>query len=505
MRPSLAASRALTIPKPSLAGTIIKGECGMIAWTIAGSDSSGCAGIQADLKTFHQLGVHVCSVITAVTAQNINQMTDVEYVNNTAAQIAILEKEKLPTAIKIGMLGKVDLLPFLKKYSGKVVLDPVMISSSGQKLFYTQQPNYISSLQKIFPFIDLLTPNKYEAEALTGLIINSSADIEAAADKIISLGVKSVLIKGGHLTNDKLSQDYWTDGTDSFWLANVRQANQQVRGTGCTLSSAIAAALALGYQMKDALVVGKMYVTQGIRLSNGSSLLQHAGWPENESDLPYLSLKPLQGMPTAFMRCGQEALGLYPIVDHTAWLQQLLPLGVKTIQLRIKDKQGVALENEIKQAVQLANQYNARLFINDYWELAIRYHAYGVHLGQGDLVHADIRQIRETGLRLGISTHCYYEVARAHAFRPSYMACGPIYPTTSKMMPFAPQGIPALHRWRRTLNYPLVAIGGINLDRLPDVLSTKVDGVAMISAITKAKNSVRITQKLLTAINNANT
>src|SRR5262249_53219508 len=150
--------------------------------------------------------------------------------------------------------------------------------------------------------------------------------------------------------------------------------------------------------------------------------------------------------------------------DSCDWLRKLLPLGVKTAQLRIKKLDGKELEDEIASAIELAKKYQCRLFINDYWELAVRFSAYGIHLGQEDLLKADIERIHSAGLRLGVSTHCYSEVARALALRPSYLAIGPIHATTTKEMKFAPQGIEALKRWRRTLRYPLVAIGGCILD-----------------------------------------
>ncbi len=112
--------------------------------------------------------------------------------------------------------------------------------------------------------------------------------------------------------------------------------------------------------------------------------------------------------------------------------------------------------------------------------------AYGVHLGQEDLDEADIEAIRDAGLRLGISSHCHYEVARAHSFNPSYIACGPIYHTTTKDMPWTPQGLAGLSYWQDMLDYPLVAIGGINRERMPSVAVTGVSGVAMITAITLA-------------------
>ena len=482
-----------------------------ISWSIAGSDPSGGAGIQADLKTFHALGVHGCSVITALTAQNPQEVSATHYIDakHIASQINALKNALPPKAIKIGMLGESgiikEIIRFFRDYTGYIVLDPLMVSTSGKNLFNTNITEYISHLKKIFSFVDVLTPNLPEAEKLLGRELASYEDIEAGAQEILSMGVKSVLIKGGHFkSHDLFCQDYWTNGAESFWLANNQHNIQRnYRGTGCTLSSAIAACLALGYNIKDAVVIAKMYVTQGIRLAaanNYSASLKHTGWPEEQADLPYLADLPMHQLPAAFPDCGPEPLGLYPVVDTLAWIKRLLPIGVKTIQLRIKDKQGIELANEIQQSIEFAKNYEARLFINDHWELAIRYGAYGVHLGQKDLNIAETEKIRQAGLRLGISTHCYYEVARAHTFRPSYIACGPIFTTTSKIMPFAPQGIFQLSRWQRTLNYPLVAIGGINLARLTDILTTQVDGVAMISAITQSPDPIADTQKLLAVL-----
>jgi len=320
-------------------------------------------------------------------------------------------------------------------------------------------------------------------------------------------GVKNILLKGGHFADKTFSHDYWSNGVESFWLANRRYPPHNYRGTGCVLSAAITASLALGYDMKDAIVIAKMVISQSIRLAdlidNHSALLTPAGWPENESDLPYLTQDPMHQLPDKFPSCG--SLGLYPVVDTIVWLQKLLPLGVKTIQLRIKNKEGPALEHEIQDSIHLAKHYGAKLFINDYWELAIRHNAYGIHLGQEDLNTTDVNIIRQAGLRLGVSTHCYYEVARAHALNPSYLACGPIFATTSKIMPFAPQGISQLKRWRRTLHYPLVAIGGIDMTTIQPVLAANVDGMAMISAITQAHDPIATTKTLLNMISTYDT
>lgn len=479
-----------------------------VVWTISGSDSSTGAGIHTDLRAFNAVDVHGCAITTAITAQNNNQINQIQYtpIEFVLSQISTLEKTFLPKAIKLGMLGSIDLINILRlslqKHAGKIVLDPVLISSSGVPLFKDLRSSYIQHLKTLFPLIEVLTPNIEEAELLLNRNIHSPSQIEAAALDFISLGVKNIVIKGGHMTNSKLSQDYWSNGNESFWLHSKRYSYQQIRGTGCTFASAIAACLALDYSINDAVVIAKMLINQGIRQSYAINQAQHLvinTWPENPADLPTLSNQFSSQLFSFQFRHieKQDLLGIYPVVDNAQWLTVLLPQGVKIIQLRIKDKQGLALENEIKHAVAIANRYSAKLFINDYWELAIKYNAYGVHLGQDDILSADLPQLQAAGLRVGISTHCYYEVARAHHLQPSYMACGPIYATTSKMMPFQPQGIEQLHRWRRTLSYPLVAIGGINLERLSEVLSTGVEGIAVLSAITRAIDPVAMAQQFI--------
>jgi hydroxymethylpyrimidine kinase/phosphomethylpyrimidine kinase/thiamine-phosphate diphosphorylase len=205
---------------------------------------------------------------------------------------------------------------------------------------------------------------------------------------------------------------------------------------------------------------------------------------------------PIHSAPKPFPPC---AIGLYPIVDHSHWLEKLLPLGVKTIQLRIKDPT-LCLETEIKKSIALTKQYHATLFINDYWELALALGASGIHLGQEDLHTADIDAIYCAHAYLGISTNTPEEVAQAEAIRPSYIACGPIFPTNSKVASSPPQGLIQLQHWQRTLHYPLVAIGGITHQNVDSVLATGVKGIAVISAITEAKDPAVATRALLDKI-----
>jgi len=204
-----------------------------------------------------------------------------------------------------------------------------------------------------------------------------------------------------------------------------------------------------------------------------------------------------------FPSCGHKPLGLYPIVDRARKLEALFACGVTTAQLRVKDLQGDALHQEIHDAVAISERYGARLFINDYWELALHFGAYGVHLGQEDIQTADMETLRQSGVRLGISTHNPSEIDTALAFEPSYVAMGPVFEPISKKLTYPPIGIETLQKWAKRVHYPVVAIGGITLDNIAPIAKTKaVDGIAMISAVLNERGEVSTqrTQALLEAI-----
>lgn len=191
-------------------------------------------------------------------------------------------------------------------------------------------------------------------------------------------------------------------------------------------------------------------------------------------------------------------LGLYPVVDSVEWIARLLDAGARTLQLRIKDKRDEEVEADVIRAITLGRQYRARLFINDYWQLAVKHGAYGVHLGQEDLQTTDLNAIREAGLRLGVSTHDDMEMDVALVAKPSYIALGHVFPTRTKQMPSAPQGVQQLAAHVARLgDYPTVAIGGISIARAPEVLATGVGSIAVVSAITQAPDWQLATAQLL--------
>lgn len=175
----------------------------------------------------------------------------------------------------------------------------------------------------------------------------------------------------------------------------------------------------------------------------------------------------------------------YPIVPDAAWVARIVPLGVKTLQLRAKDLPGEVVEREIASALAVCRAHGCQLIVNDYWRQAIALGADFVHLGQEDLAAADLAAIRAAGLRLGISTHTHEELRIALAARPDYVALGPIYETTLKPMKYPPQGLDRIREWKGLISCPLVAIGGITLERSPEVFAAGADSIAVVTDIVK--------------------
>lgn len=251
--------------------------------TIAGSDCSGGAGIQADIKTMIMNGVYAMSVITALTAQNTTgvfgiQESPVEFVDQ---QMECVFQDIFPDAVKIGMLSSPEIMHHvaagLQKYEARhIVLDPVMVSTSGHRLM---QKEAEETLQKeLFPLAEVITPNIPEAEVLTGLKITDADSMELAARAISNEFHISVLLKGGHRVEDANDLLY-TDGKTQ-WLKGERIDNPNTHGTGCTLSSAIASNLAKDYDLTDSVIRAKSYLTDALRadlnLGKGSGPLDHS-------------------------------------------------------------------------------------------------------------------------------------------------------------------------------------------------------------------------------------
>lgn len=267
------------------------------ALTIAGSDSGGGAGIQADLKTFSALGVFGVSVVTALTAQNTHEVRSIfeappEFV---AAQIAAVLEDIEVAATKIGMLSRVEVIETVAAGIDEfglenVVLDPVMVAKSGDKLLADEAISAIESV--LMPLVSLVTPNLPEASALTGLAVARNEDeMLKVAEKLLSLGARGVLLKGGHLEGAECS-DLLHDGEQAQWLRSPRVHTRNTHGTGCTLSSAITAGLAKGFALSTAVGMAKQYLNGAIvkadelRVGSGHGPVHHfyRAWPVKDDE-----------------------------------------------------------------------------------------------------------------------------------------------------------------------------------------------------------------------------
>lgn len=254
------------------------------ALTIAGSDSGGGAGIQADLKTFTALKVFGMSAITSVTAQNTESVLGISDLapDFVGLQIDAVAKDIGVDATKIGMLSNYEIVNMVAEKISEhkltnIVLDPVMVSSNGDPLLKSDARDLL--IKKLLPLVTVITPNISEAEMITGIHISSLDDMKKAAQKIKTLGPQYVLVKGGHL--DKLSDavDVLYDGKDYFEFVSKRVQTKNTHGTGCTYSAAICAGLAKGLAVMDAVKEGKNYVTLAIQnsfnLGKGHGPLNH--------------------------------------------------------------------------------------------------------------------------------------------------------------------------------------------------------------------------------------
>ncbi|BCE01248.1 thiamine phosphate synthase [Marinicellulosiphila megalodicopiae] len=466
-------------------------------WTIAALDSAGISGISADTKVFNAFDCITCNIATAVTAQSVDQSVSLQKINAQILkdQLNVLLKKHKPDAIKMGVLVDVEqvnvIAGFLAQHQLNVpiVYDPVLSASSG--LSFNQLS--LQDLKPLLKFFTIITPNYDEFEWLCHKNI----------EQLFQTGVKAVYVKGGH---HDVSQDYIVDqlcikSEPDLYFHNIKQA-KKVRATGCSFSSLLAVFL-LEYPINDAITMANASLQKSIKDTHvsidGFYILKQFSKSEDLNDFPDVSHHVLNKQQIPFELC--EPLGLYPVVDSVKWIKTLAGWGVKTLQIRIKDQAGEQLEQSIKQCVEICHKHNIQFFVNDYWELAIKYQAYGVHLGQEDIQIADIEAIRKAGVKIGISTHGEMEFCIAKSIKPSYIAIGAIFPTNTKEVQVV--GLDNLNKWVTILkvHYPLCAIGGIGFNNIETVLKSNVGSVALVSAICSADNPELATQKLLSYFN----
>lgn len=311
-----------------------------------------------------------------------------------------------------------------------------------------------------------------------------------------------------HATGATLGLSLQT-GKTPLWLCldglGASPPARTLRALQTLLRRRLAWARGLGFVLADAAVLALMATAAAWRQAQrGHALRVPPGWALQAGTLPRLSAWPDAAGAAALhglsLPPAARTLGLYPVVDTADWVQRLIGLGVRCVQLRLKGGSPAQWRAHITAAVAAARASGAQLYINDHWALALEAGAWGVHLGQSDLdalSPTDLAQIAQSGTHLGLSTHSLWELARAHALAPSYVACGPVYPTSSKPMPWRSQGLHNLAWWAARASQPVVAIGGLNAQRLSGVRRCGAAGAALISAITATPDPDLATRTLL--------
>ena len=448
-----------------------------ILWSIAGLDCGGGAGLTADQRAADAMGVYLCPVAAALTAQNSVAVDAVFPVpaGQLDAQLAALAQDLPPVAIKTGLLGGVEQLRVVTRWVDRLrergpvelVVDPVLRASTGAS--FASDALLQAYRGELLPRATAVTPNRREALRLVG----EGTPPEQAA----RLGVATVCITGGDEPGP-LAVDWLASPQAAGWLALRRRDARNQHGTGCCFATGLAAALARGFVPADAAVLAKMLTTSG--LSDGPSPGQGAGpvrpvpgFITDASLLPALFEQAPADWP-ARADTRPAIAGVYGITDRGEHAAALFEAGLATVQLRMKrgaaerdgDWQG-RLAAEVAPALAAARRHGAVLVVNDHWRDALALGVDFVHLGQEDLLaltpaeHQALAAARARGLRLGLSSHSLWELARCVAWAPDYVACGPVWPTLTKAMPWHAQGLGNLAWWAAMSPVPVVGIGGV--------------------------------------------
>lgn len=448
-----------------------------VLWSIAGNDSGGGAGLSADSRAADAFGVHLCPVVAAITAQNSREVAASVPVEPQLleAQLQALEHDMTPSVIKTGLLGSAELIHVVARWIDRLrqrghvplVVDPVLASSTGGR--FADQSTLDALRKVLLPRADLITPNRSEARALTGL-----QDPIEQARALRAAGAAAACVTGGSpedgAEDGAMALDWLDTALAGGWLGLPRRDTPHTHGTGCTFATSAAAAMALGFVAADALVLAKMATAQALDHGYGAGAGAgpvHAlsGFGQIPALMPVMSFDrtaPAWVAPRAAP--APAAAALYAIVDSAARVRAVLSAGVRMVQLRIKNADLSTLRAEISAGVAACGTAGARLVVNDHWRLAIELGAPAVHLGQEDLAAlgaSELSMLRQSGLGLGVSSHSLWELARARALAPQYIACGPVWPTETKAMPWRPQGPDNLAWWCAMAGAPVAAIGGI--------------------------------------------
>lgn len=507
------------------------------ALTIAGSDPSGGAGIQADLKTFSALGVYGATAITAVTVQNT---VGVKYVQALPPQVVydqiVTVLEDINTdAVKIGMVNDAATLTAivdaLKKHRPRfLTVDPVMVSTSGCPLI---QPDALDIIkERLLPMADIVTPNIHEASVLAGRkeIIgddNIYSKIDETAGIIMCSGVKALLIKGGHI-DGKTKKDCLYIKEDNtvkrICLSSETVETGNTHGTGCTLSSAITAFAARGMQLEQAVRYAKKYITEALKAGadihtgNGHGPVNHFFKPEayitagknirlsyGKADIKRKAFSSPDFCPAPV--CLQFITHFTEKYSYFDSAMMALEGGCRWIQLRMKDACESEIERTALRLIPECRRRGAVFIIDDHVELAIRTGADGVHLGKKDMPVADARRLAGPDFIIGGTANTFEDIRRIAREGADYIGCGPFRFTTTKKNLAPVLGTDGykniISQMRKAgISLPMVAIGGITGGDIPDIMQTGVSGIALSGGILRSDHPVEEMKNVISKLKN---
>ena len=520
------------------------------ALTIAGSDPSGGAGIQADLKAFSALGVYGASAITALTVQNT---VGVKYVHALPAQVvydqivAVMEDIK-PDAVKIGMVNDAATLDAIVRALGRfkpkfIVVDPVMVSTSGCVLMQDDALKIMK--EQLLPMADLVTPNLPEAYILADSLrdndrgcqnenhvasgisqfgVTSSDDmaknVDETANRILSLGVKALLIKGGH-TEGKTKTDFlYINNVDdvkrmAFTSDSINTVN--THGTGCTLSSSIAALSARGYAIEYAVRLAKAYLTEaikagaGIVVGNGHGPVNHFYKTDSFKSAENKNLRSdLIIMLSEDVKNLSKLQFITHFTDKYSYFDSAmiaLEGGCRWIQLRMKDADEAEVERVARLILPECRRRGAVFIIDDNVDVAKRIGSDGVHLGKNDMPVSDARNILGNGFIIGGTANTIDDIRRLALQGADYIGCGPFRFTTTKKNLAPMLGVEGYRNISSQMKnegimLPIVAIGGITSDVVPQIMSCGVTGIALSGSVLRAENPVDEMKKIVNILGN---
>lgn len=472
--------------------------------TIAGFDPSGGAGIQADLRVFAALKTAGLSVSTALTVQNSRGVQAAHPVASDVlgAQLEALFSDAPIGAVKIGMLAGAGQVRAVVRAIARfrpphVVLDTVLASTGGFPLL--DAPGRSALIRELLPLCSVIMPNLPEAAALTGLKVAGETDMAAAGAKLLRLGARAVLIKGGHLAG-RPTDVLFRAGKAPTVYAGARVATRHSHGTGCLLSSATASYLALGRGLEDSIRRAKEEV--GRALETPVIAGRGRGYP---------GIAPVADADIFHARRLARLNGLYVVTDSTLCpgrgpeelVRAALAGGAAVVQLRDKRLETPDLVRLAKRLNRIARAHRALFIVNDRVDVALAADADGVHLGPDDMLPADARRILGAERLIGVSVAGIDEARRAgpHA---SYFGVGAIFGSKTKPDAGPPVGLGRLRAIGRACpDRPLVAIGGIHAGNIADVARAGAAAAAVVSAVACASDARQAARRLAAGFRSA--